>query len=459
MPIHIQENTDSAKGDAWRPDTSTSWHPFTQMKELAAMPNVFVERGMGCWLVDIQGRRYLDGCASTWTNVHGHAHPELNAVVEEQLGKIAHSTYLGLAHKPGNRLEHKLVEITPPSLSRVFFSDNGSSSVEIALKLSFQYWQLSGRTGKTNVIAMNEAYHGDTFGAMSVGGSEIFHGRFQHWCFPVTRFPRPSCREVAGEVNEACDTESLEVLSVLLDENADQTAAVILEPWVQGAAGMQLQPKGFLKRVADLCREHGVHLILDEVFTGFGRLGPVLVCTETGVNPDFLCIAKGLTAGYMPLAATLATEEIFEAFLGDFQDLRHFFHGHTFTANPLGAAVSLKSIELLEEMIRTGEYRKRMDFFGQTVQDTFTGHRNVAEVRQRGFACALDLCPSGQSPEPFSPAHRVGMKVCLRARDLGLLLRPIGDTLLLVPPLIINEEEIDFLCSKALQAINDTLSD
>jgi len=437
--------------------TSTSWHPFTQMEEFDQLPKVVVERGEGCWLEDVDGHRYLDGTASIWTNVHGHGNPELDAALRDQLGKVAHSTYLGLSHGPALELEKSLVEISPPGLERVFFSDNGSNAVEIALKLSFQYWQLVGQPEKTEVLAMEGAYHGDTFGAMSVGGGGLFHRRFEPWCFPVHRFPQPVCREAGGVVEASSDAASLDALAAMLEDRSGKVAAVILEPWVQGAAGMRLQPRAFVREVSALCRQHRVHLILDEVFTGFGRAGPMLVCAETDVRPDFLCLAKGLTAGYLPLAATLATESVFEAFLGEPAQNRQFFHGHTFTANPLGAAVALKNIEMLKNLLAGDDFPARMEYFGNALRNHFMGHPNVAQVRQRGFTCAIDLCPAGALAEVFPAPARTGLKVILKAREHGLLLRPLGDTLLLVPPLVISREEVDFLCRTTLQAMDETL--
>ena len=428
--------------DARPYDGSAAWHPFTQMQEFLSVPPVVIRQGEGCWLEDTEGKRYLDATASIWTNTLGHKHPELDQALQDQLGKIAHSTYLGLTHQPGNLLEQTLSRISPEPLTRVFYSDNGSTAVEIALKLSFQYWQLVGQPQKTRILAMQDAYHGDTFGTMSVGGSELFHKRFGHWCFNATRFPRPA--------ESGTDMATiLEGLEATMAEQANETAALILEPWIQGAAGMALQPKAFTKEVAKLCRKHNVHLILDEVFTGFGRTGPMLVCADNGVEPDFLCLAKGLTAGYIPLAATMATEDIFNAFLGQHGDNRHFFHGHTFTANPLGAAVAQRNIELLEEMLPTPAHQQRLETFRDTIQTTFSGHRHIQSFRQRGLACALDLA---------TDVPRTGHQVALQARSLGLLLRPIANTLLLVPPLIISPDEIQLLCVNTEKAISNILS-
>lgn len=439
-------------------DFAHSWHPFAQMREYTASPPVHIASGEGVWLTDTEGRRYLDGTASIWTNVHGHRDPDLDRALRDQLDQVAHSTMLGLSHPTGTALAQKLAQITPGDLNRCFFSDNGSNAVEIALKMSFQYWQLTGRPEKQKVISMTNSYHGDTFGTMAVGDSKGFHDRFRPWFFPVDKFPAPSCHELAGDVLASDDTESLQALEALLEAQGKQTACLILEPSVQGAGGMLQQPPGFARTVAELCRRHDVHLILDEVFVGFGRLGPLLVCAEEEITPDFLCLAKGLTAGYLPLAATVVREPLYEAFLGPYESYRAFFHGHTFTGNPLAAAVSLASIEKLEPMIESGDVGRAIARFGETLRDTFADHPNVGQVRQRGFTAAVDLVPDKNSPERFPVPRRVGYQVALTARRHGLLLRPLGDTLLLVPPICISPDEIVLLAERTLAAIDDTLT-
>ncbi len=438
-------------------DRQHVWHPFTQMQEYFAQPALAIASGQGGWLTDTAGKTYLDGNASVWTNVHGHNDPDLNAALRTQLGQVAHSTMLGLTHPVGAELAAELSALAPAGLSRTFFSDNGSNAVEIALKLSFQYWQLTGRPEKIGVIGMAGGYHGDTFGAMAVGDSGFFHDRFRPWCFPAHHFAAPSCREWGGKIRAANTTASLASLQALLAEHAGTTACLIIEPSVQGAAGMRLQPPGFIREVAALCRAHKVHLILDEVFVAFGRLGSMLVCTEEGVTPDFLCLAKGLTAGYLPLAATLAREEIFSAFLGSYESGRAFYHGHTFTGNPLAAAVALANIRKLRALISAGTLRSRSACFGRLIDDTFFSHPHVRDIRQRGFTAALDLAPSREGTATFPVADRVGLQICLRAREHGLLLRPLGDTLLLVPPLCLSEVELGELVHRTLQAINDIL--
>jgi len=435
------------------------WHPFTQMQEYFDLPPLAIAAGRGGWLTDTEGRTYLDGNASVWTNVHGHNDPDLNAALQRQLQSVAHSTMLGLTHPVGAELAAALAGMAPAGLDRVFFSDNGAGAVEVALKMSFQYWQLAGRPEKRGVIGMAGGYHGDTFGAMAVGDSGFFHDRFRSWCFPAAHFPAPGCSEWGGRVRAADAAASLEALRALLAAQAGQTACLILEPSVQGAAGMRLQPPGFVREVAALCRAQGVHLILDEVFVAFGRLGSLLVCTEEGVAPDFLCLAKGLTGGYLPLAATLAREEIFAAFLGTYASRRAFFHGHTFTGNPLAAAVALENIRKLRELIDGGALAARIGCFGRLLDEAFARHPRVGEIRQRGLAAAIDI--DGKADGGWRRAEggrRVGVEICLRAREHGLLLRPLGDSLLLVPPLCLDESELGQLVDRTAAAIDDVFA-
>ena len=458
MPTEAIDLPPSAEANpALAADRRHVWHPFTQMQEYLAQPGLAIAGGRGGWLTDTEGRSYLDGSASIWTNVHGHNDPDLNAALRRQLDRVAHSTLLGLTHEPGAELAAALAALAPAGLSRVFYSDNGAGAVEVALKLSFQYWQLVGRPEKRGVIGLAGGYHGDTFGAMAAGDSGFFHARFRPWCFPAVHFPAPRCREWAGRLVEADAAASLQALENLLAEQAGTTACLILEPSVQGAAGMRLQPPGFAAAVARLCRAHAVHLIADEVFVAFGRLGPLVVSSAEGVEPDFLCLAKGLTAGYLPLAATLAREEIHAEFLGSYGSGRAFFHGHTFTGNPLAAAVSLENIRKLRPLVEGGVIRSRIDCFGRLLDAAFAGHPRVREVRQRGLAAALDLVPDRGSAAGFPAEARIGRQVCLRAREHGLLLRPLGDSLLLVPPLCLLETELGELVRRTAAAIEDVL--
>lgn len=416
-------------------DRRVMWHPFTQMAEWDPL---VIERGDGNFLVDTNGRRYLDGVASLWCNVHGHRHPRLDRALREQLERIAHSTFLGLTHEPGIRLGQALVEVAPPGLTRVFYSDSGSTAVEIALKQSFQYWQLRGRETKQRFLRLGDAYHGDTLGAVGVGGIELFHRVFGPLLVQSLAIPSPAATD---------GTAALARLDDELATRADQIAAFVLEPLVQAAAGMLVHPPGFLREVAARCRAHDVHLIVDEVATGFGHTGTLFACEREQVTPDFLCLAKGIAAGYLPLAATLSTEVIYEAFLGRRAELKQFFHGHTFTANPLACAVGLESLALLREETLPHATRLLPAFEQALVRVRAVA--GVREVRSCGFMVGIEV---------EARADRfVGAEVCRRARDHGVMLRPLGDVVVWMPPLSLSTSELDLLETATCRAIEETL--
>ncbi|HSW69901.1 MAG TPA: adenosylmethionine--8-amino-7-oxononanoate transaminase [Gammaproteobacteria bacterium] len=427
-------------------DKSYSWHPFTQMQEYIEHGPLHITRAKGCWLYDNDGKRYLDGNASNWTNVHGHSDPELNEALIQQLENLQQSSYKDLSHPAASQLCHELISIAPEGLKRAFFTDNGASSVEAALKLSFQYWQLTGNPQKKLIIGMENGYHGDTFGAMSAGQSN-FHQRFSEWFLPAHYFKAPTSDDMS---------DSLRDLDRLLQEYGHQTAILFLEPSVQGPAGMLLQPPGFLQAVAERCKAYHVHLALDEIFVGLGRLGHMLVSTAEGVTPDFLCLSKTLTGGYLPLAVTLTTQKIYEAFLGDFSEGKTFFHGHTFAANPLATAVSIKNIEKLKRYTETGTLQRTCQAFEQSIASYFSNHPFVKSVRQRGLASAIELYPGKKSSmQTFDPKERIAHHLSLYLRGKEILLRGVGNTLLIVPPLCITNLEIDFLCKQTAEAISE----
>ena len=328
-------------------DRDHLWHPFTQMQGFREEELLVITRGEGVYLYDLQGRRYLDGVSSLWTNVHGHGRPELNQAIRDQLEQVAHSTLLGLAHPPAIVLARGLAEIAPPGLTKVFYSDSGSTAVEVALKMAFQYWQLRNLPRKQRFLKLSGAYHGDTLGAVSVGGIALFHDIFRPLLFETLEAPAPYCYRCPEQPD--CRNQCLIRLAELVAAHHQELAAVILEPVMQGAAGMIPQPPGYLAKVREVTRQYGVLLIADEVATGFGRTGRMFACEHEGVSPDLLCLAKGITGGYLPLAATLATDEIYQAFLGEYQDLQAFFHGHTYTGNPLSVAAALASLEIFEK--------------------------------------------------------------------------------------------------------------
>lgn len=414
-------------------DQRVLWHPFTQQAEWK--PLVIV-RGEGSYLFDQAGRRYIDGVGSLWCNLHGHRHPRLDRALHEQVDRLAHSTFLGLTHEPGIRLAAALLDVVPRPLTRVFYSDSGSTAVEIALKQSFQFWQLRGQLRKQRFLRLGEAYHGDTLGAVGVGGIDVFHRIFGPLLVKSVAVPTPAGSD---------GTEALGRMQAILSERADEIAAFVCEPVIQGAAGMLVHPPGFLSKAAALCRTYGVHLILDEVATGFGRTGPMFACEHEGVSPDFLCLAKGIAGGYLPLAATLTTEEVYSAFLGSRAEMKHFFHGHTFTGNPLACAVGLESLALLRESTLANASDRATDL--EEVLRRVAVNPAVKEVRSRGLMVGIEL---------HSQANRfLGAEVCELARKHGAILRPLGDVVVWMPPLTISKSELEELESATVRAIDE----
>jgi adenosylmethionine---8-amino-7-oxononanoate aminotransferase len=407
------------------------WHPFTQQRDWVSEEPLMIEAAEGSELIDSQGRRYLDGVSSLWCNVHGHRHPQIDEAVRDQLDRVAHSTMLGLSHPGAAELAARLVEIAPAGLRRVFYSDSGSTAIEVALKMAYQYWQHRGgqHVRKTSFICLDQAYHGDTIGSVSVGGMPLFHGTFEPLLFEAHR-AKP------GDIDD---------ISRLLALREEEVAAVVLEPLVQGAAGMLTHPAGYLRAVRRLCDRHGALLICDEVATGFGRTGTMFACEQEGVSPDLLCLAKGLTGGYMPLAATLATERIYEAFLGAHADFKTFFHGHTYTGNPLACAAALASLDVFERertMVRIQpKIRLLSEWLGQVERMP-----EVKEVRHRGLMVGIDL---GE----HDPDLRLGHRVVLEARRRGVIVRPLGDVIVLMPPLSISKQDLRRLVEVVGQSI------
>jgi len=392
---------------------------------------LLIEAAEGSELIDTEGRRYLDGVSSLWCNVHGHRHPAIDAAVREQLGRVAHSTMLGLSHPWATELAARLVEIAPPGLNRVFYSDSGSTAVEVALKMAFQYWQHRGgqHVRKTSFISLEGGYHGDTLGSVSVGGMPLFHSTFEPLLFRSHRVEPGNLDQVAR----------------VLAMHEEDVAAIVMEPLVQGAAGMVTHPPGFLRAVRRLCDRHGVLLICDEVATGFGRTGTMFACEQEGVSPDLLCLAKGLTGGYMPLAATLASERIYEAFLGSHAEFKTFFHGHTYTGNPLACAAALASLEVFERERTLVRLQPKIRLLREWMSQV-ERMREVTEVRQCGLMVGIDL---GE----HDPGLRLGHRVVLEARKRGVIVRPLGDVIILMPPLSISKQDLRRLVEVVAKAI------
>jgi adenosylmethionine---8-amino-7-oxononanoate aminotransferase len=397
------------------------WHPFTQMRDWTAAEPLIIARAEGNELIDTDGRRYLDGVSSLWVNVHGHRKKEIDDAVRAQLDRVAHSTLLGLANVPSIELAERLVAIAPPGLARVFYSDSGSTAVEVALKIAFQYQKQRGRPEKQKFLALTDAYHGDTVGAVSVGGIDLFHEIFHPLLFHVLRV-----------------TPTIAALEQMLAAHAHEVAAFVVEPLVQGAAGMLMQPPGFLRAARRLCDEHDVLLICDEVATGFGRTGTMFACEQEAVTPDLLCLAKGISGGYLPLAATLATERVYSAFLGDYERKLTFFHGHTYTGNPLACAAGLASLDIFARERVIERLQPKIARLHARLDEQLAPLAPVVAIRRRGFMVGVEL-------GPYAYEQAMGARVCLDLRKRGVLLRPLGNVLVMMPPLSITDDEIDRL--------------
>ena len=415
-------------------DQEFVWHPFTQQQGWSEETPLMIERGEGVYLFDVEGNRYIDGTSSLWCNVHGHHHPKLDAAARAQFDKVAHSTMLGLSHPGATELAARLIEIAPGDLRRVFYSDSGSTAAEIALKMAFQYHQQRGDTARTRFIRMREAYHGDTIGSVSVGGIDLFHATYRPLLFET----------LAAEPGDA------EQMEQLMSAHEGEVAAVIMEPLVQGAGGMIVHPEGYLRAVRELCDKHGALLICDEVATGFGRTGTMFAVEREGVSPDFLCLAKGITGGYLPLAATLTTEAVYEGFLGAPAEARTFFHGHTYTGNPVACAVALANLDIFRDERTVEALQPKIELLDRRLAE-IAEIPGVTEVRSRGVMVGIDL-------GAHDPELRLGHRVTLEARKRGAMIRPLSEVIVLMPPLSITEAELNDLLDIAIESIAAALA-
>ena len=427
------------------------------MQDYAQEEPLIIESGRGCTLKDIGGKEYLDGVSSLWTNVHGHRKAEIDAAITEQLGKIAHSTLLGLSNVPAIRCAKKLVAIAPEGLTRVFYSDSGSTAVEVALKMAFQY-QRQAREGspqRTQFISLTNAYHGDTIGSVSLGGIDLFHATYRQLLFTSLKAASPYCYRCSfGQTYPDCGLACLRQVEALMEEHAPEVAALVIEPLVQGAAGMIVQPPGYLKRVRELCTQHNIIMIADEVAVGFGRTGRMFACEHEGVRPDIMPVAKGITGGYLPLAATLTTEKIYEGFLGRYEEFKTLFHGHTYTGNPLACAAAIANMEIFAAEGTLDKLAGKIVHLQERL-GAISLLKHVGEIRQRGFMVGIELVSDRDSRAEFPPEAKIGHRVILAARKRGLIIRPLGNVIVLMPPLSITREELDRLCDITSASIRE----
>jgi len=434
-------------------DKEYLWHPFTQMQDWLNEEPLIIDRAKGSYLVDTNGDRYLDGVSSLWVNVHGHGQKLIDHAVKAQVNCLSHSTLLGLSNTPAIELAKQLVEITPKGLEKVFYSDNGSTSVEIAIKIAYQYWQNIGRIEKQNIVHLANSYHGDTLGSVSVGGIDLFHKVYRDLIFKTISIGFPDCyRAPKGKTYPDYAFEYVNEFEQTLKEQHKTIAAFVVEPIVQGAAGMIMWPKGVLKKMFDLCTKYEIIFIVDEVATGFGRTGKMFACEHEKVYPDILCLAKGLTAGYLPLAATLTTEKIFDGFCFDYEDQKTFFHGHTYTGNPLCCAAALANLQVFKKEKVLDKLQSKIKFLNERLK-LFHNLEHVGDVRQRGFMVGIELVADRESKKPYAWQEKVGICVCQEVRKKGVILRPLGNVIVLMPPLAMTIGELDKLLSVTYAAI------
>jgi len=451
-----------AEHEDWRKKArSFIWHPFTQMSEWERGDPTIIVSGEGLMLTDLEGHSYLDGSSSIWVNLHGHCHKTLNAALKQQLDRISHSTLLGLSNLPAIELAEALLEIAPKSaappgrLSKVFYSDDGSTAVEIALKMAFGFWQLQGESMRTRqkFISFSNAYHGDTIGAVSLGGIPLFHEAYRPLLFETIRLPAPTCyRCPIGLEHPSCRLACLDEVEQAMESRQQEIAGLVIEPLIQAAAGMLTAPPGYLKGIRKLCTRYGILMIADEVATGFGRTGKMFACEHEGVVPDLLALSKGLTGGYLPLAATLTTQAVYDTFLGEYEEFKAFFHGHSYTGNPLGCAAAIANLAVFEEE-KTLERLQEKIRFAQARLRPWRRWQHVGEIRQIGLMIGIELVADKKSKRPYPLKMRIGHQVCSDAKANGVLLRPLGNIIVLMPPLSVSIQDLDRLISTTGEAI------
>ncbi|MBM4215416.1 MAG: adenosylmethionine--8-amino-7-oxononanoate transaminase [Gammaproteobacteria bacterium] len=437
-------------------DLAHVWHPCTQMKDHeATMPLVPLRRGQGVWLEDYDGHRYLDAISSWWVNLWGHANPHINAAVSAQLERLPHAMFAGFTHEPGAQLAAELVAVAPPGLNRCFFADSGSASIEVAVKMSFHFWQNTGRPGKTRFVTLSNSYHGETLGALAVGSVELYKAIYKPLLMDVITVPSPDAFTAEpGESSTDVARRRAAELEQVLATQADEVAAVLLEPLVQCAGNMRMHDPLYLKLVREACDRYGVHLIADEIAVGFGRTGTLFACEQAEITPDFLCLSKGLTAGYLPMSVVLTRESIYAAFYDEYVKLNAFLHSHSYSGNPLACAAALASLRLFRERDALNANRALADYLGAKTRRAFDDHPNVAEVRQRGLIVAVEFVRDRNTRRNFDWRERRHLHVYRHALSRGVLLRPLGNVIYFMPPYVISREEIDLMVEVAREGLD-----
>ncbi|MCI0453910.1 MAG: adenosylmethionine--8-amino-7-oxononanoate transaminase [Candidatus Dadabacteria bacterium] len=434
-------------------DRNFVWHPFTQMKDYEKEEPIVIEEGDGVYLVDSEGRRYIDGVSSLWVNIHGHKVPEIDEAIKDQVEKLSHSTLLGVTNPPAAELAKELIEICPKGLRKVFYSGDGASAVEVALKMALQYWQHKGKPNKTKFVSLEYGYHGDTLGAVSVGGIDLFHSAFKPLLFETYKAPSYYCYRCAlGKTYPSCEVACGDETGKILKEHHEEISAVIFEPYVQAAGGMIVSPPGYLKKVRQYCDEYDVLMILDEVATGFGRTGKMFACEHEGVTPDIMVLGKGMTGGYLPLSATITTQEVYDAFLGEYDEFKTFFHGHSYSGNPLSCAAALGNLEVFKKHNTLKKLQEKIELLEEELKE-FKGLKHVGDVRNKGLMVGIELVEDKETKKPYPIKMKMGWRVADFAREEEVLIRPLGNVVVLMPPIGISIEDLKKLLSVTYRAI------
>ncbi|MEE2701900.1 MAG: adenosylmethionine--8-amino-7-oxononanoate transaminase [Thermodesulfobacteriota bacterium] len=428
-------------------DLDYLWHPFTQMKEYGEDEPLVIEGSDGVYLIDSEGKRYIDGVSSLWVNIHGHKVKKIDAAIKKQIDKISHSTLLGVTNPPASILAKKLIDIAPKGLKKVFYSGDGASAVEVALKMAFQYWLLKDKPGKHKFVCLKDGYHGDTLGAVSVGGIDLFHSTYKPLLFKSFQISSYDSSD-----------ETIKELEDLLSRKSDEIAALIIEPYVQTAGGIKVARKGYLIDVRRICDKYNILLLVDEVATGFGRTGEMFACNHDGITPDILILGKGLTSGYLPLSATITTQDIFDTFLGDYDELKTFFHGHSYSGNPLSCATAIANLEIFDEEKTISTIKASIRILDDQLKE-FKGLKHVSDIRSKGLMAGIDLQKDPKKNIPYQLNERIGKKVCDMARYEGVLIRPLGDTIVIMPPVSIKEKELKKLTKSIYKCIKIVTED
>lgn len=434
-------------------DKEFVWHPFTQMKEYEEKDPVIIEGGEGVYLYDSEGNKYIDGVSSLWVNIHGHKVPEIDNAIKDQVEKLSHSTLLGITNAPAAELAQKLIGICPPGLKKVFYSGDGASAVEVAIKMAFQYWNQNGYPEKTKFVCLENGYHGDTLGAVSVSGIDLFHSTFKPLLFESFKAPSYYCyRCPLGKEYPSCNLACADEIDKILENHSDEIAAVIFEPYVQAAGGMIVSPPGYIKKIREYCDKHNVLMILDEVATGFGRTGKMFACEHDGVTPDIMVLGKGLTGGYLPLSATITTQEVYDAFLGDYEEFKTFFHGHSYAGNPISCAAAMGNLEAFENYKSLEKLEEKIELLENELKE-FTGLSHVGNVRNKGLMVGIELVKNKDTKEPYRPEEKMGWNVADLAMEDEVLIRPLGNVVVLMPPIGISKMDLKKLLNVTYSSI------